>query len=440
LLVAVPLLWRRNGVGAVAVAVAMLLGATSPLAVYYARYFVQETMFVACFWASVPLLWRVLAGGNATSGKTKWACAFTGGIFLGLAVASKETWVLMAAAAAAGVVATVPSVKGIVGAWPQHLKWGGVFLGVGAAVSVAFFSSFGEKIGGVVDSVATYGNYIHKTSGGPHDKPFDWYFPLLFGVKPAIRELLSGAGALLVLALLPVKSAWGDGTERRIAAFSLTAGVVLFFLYSLISYKTPWLMLGVLPPLWLATGLALTALWRLALRRASWVNVPLALAALATIGLLIGAVFQWRAAGFLSRRLGSDERNPLAYVHTTVDVTRIESLTARLVPTTTEPLLVRSYATSYWPLPWYLRRWVGQGRVGFWPSVPSENADPLDAPIVLTDSETETAVAARLREKYEIDFLLLRPGVSLRMRVNSAILQRTLDAEAREEAAGGLVP
>ncbi|MDR2862695.1 MAG: TIGR03663 family protein [Puniceicoccales bacterium] len=467
-LVAAPLLWRRCGVCVAAAGVAVLLGATSPLAVYYARYFVQETLFVASFWVAVPLLWRLASDGN-DSAKTKWALAVAAGAMLGVAVASKETWVLMAAAAAAGAgVAFAGEFRAARHGWRETAKGIGwqypaVFAGAAVLVAEAFFSSFGKNPAGVVDSVMTYTNYINKTSGGPHDKPFAWYFPLLFDIKPVARdvlvalglerfarsiglggltgtrEILAGLGSLLALAMLPVRSAW-SGQTRRLAVFFLVSGVTLFFLYSSIAYKTPWLMLGVLPPLWMASGLGVAALWRwvtgracaapdaagaadsggLKQRQCFWVPGIFFSAALLAAG-----VFQWNAAKFLSRRFAADERNPLAYVHATGDVKRLTGWLEQLEPLSKEyPLLLRVHLTEYWPLPWYARRWVG--KVGFWRGGPTTTDDALDAPVVITDEQTEAAVAPRLREKYHEDFLGLRPGVLLRVRLNEDLLRQAL--------------
>jgi predicted membrane-bound mannosyltransferase len=246
------------------------------------------------------------------------------------------------------------------------------------------------------------------------------------GAVSGTRELFTGAGCLLALVFLFFPAGVWRGGERRAAVFALVSGGVLLLLYSAIAYKTPWLTLGVLPPLWLAAGLGFAALWRRC--RAVRVAVPVVFAgALVAAGIGVHA----NAAHFLSRRFAADSRNPLAYVHTTDDAQNVALRARRLLAfaSKTEPILVRVYVREYWPLPWYLKGTAGG--VGFWRSVPApdEGGETLDAPVVITDESTEEAVAPRLREKYVMDFMGLRPGVLLIVRLREDLHKRMLAAE-----------
>jgi uncharacterized protein (TIGR03663 family) len=462
-LVGAPLLWlRKRGVGHGAVGLAMLLGATSPMAVYYARYFIQETLFVTCFWLAIPLLWFAPPGER---GKRQWATAASAGVLLGLTVALKETWFLMATAAGIGVVAAMAA--DAPGTWrrlPGNVRamaprWGAVFA-MAIGVAALFLSSLLENPRGIVDFVASYGNYLDKASGGAHDKPFGWYFPVLFDARPLlreclmtlglgstvkslhlmgmvapVRELFAGLGCVLALGFLPVRSAW-RGEERRVAVFCLSSGATLFLLYSLISYKTPWLMLGVLPPLWLAAALGSVALWRQVRTgiHCTWTRrgtlVALAMAA-GTAG-----VVQWKAANLLSRRLGADARNPMAYVHTTDGVKNIErqaNLLASVTPAET-PIHVAIYSREYAPLIWYLRQHFH--KTVFCRSIPSNDNWPWDVPLVIVDENMRTEVVARLHGPYAEDIVGLRPGVILYVYLRKDLLDQALEQEARSPVNG----
>jgi uncharacterized protein (TIGR03663 family) len=456
-LVVVPLLWWRRRqrqtetgntsasfVSPVALGVAVALGATSPTAVYYARYFVQETIFVACFWAALPLLWRALAAGRSSPVR-RGVCAALAGLAFGVAVASKETWVLMAAAAGAGGIAVAAlhwktSLAGVAAlktnfraGLPAVRLWL-IFALAAAVVAAAFFSSFGKNPAGVWDSVTTYFTYKDKAFNDPHGKAFGWYFstfffPVQIGKWSFVLETAALCFAVVAAGCVCWKSLW-RGQERSVALFSLVSGAVLFLLYSLISYKTPWLMLGVLPPLWLASGLGLVAVSRFALAEKGSIGRTLAAARWALVALLWATVAffagsQWRSAVLFTDRFSSDERNPLAYVHTNSDVKTVEEQAARIARfVAPDVLFARVHSAEYAPLLWYLRAY--EGRVGFWNNVP---AGDLDAPVIITDASTEALVAPRLKEKYIVEPIGLRPGVLLTLRLREDLLNKALAEE-----------
>lgn len=418
LLVFTPLLWRKCGVRRKVIFVAIALAAASPMAVYYARYFIQETIFVCCFWAAIPLCWRLWRHPGDLL-RHRWYLASAAGGLFGLAVALKETWVLMAAAAGLAGALVAWRSKGNFSDWEKsnwerHAPWLGL-VAMALLVAGLFYSSFGSHPRGVVDAVTAYAGYWGKTSGGPHDKPFDWYFSVLFGTKFGLRELFTGIGCLLLLPQL-----WGrtirDGEERAVAWFALLSGVTLYVLYSLIAYKTPWLLLGVLPPLWLAAGFGYAGLWACVVRRRipAWVGAGLCLIALFYLG---------KAARFFAHRFATDERNPMAYVHATGEMTRVRELAGRLAAVADpESFKIQVYAEEYWPLPWYLRAW----RSEFFPPLPVDSSSPMDAALIITDEQWEPVVSQRLAAPYAHDFVGLRPNVLLQMRVREDLLQRAI--------------
>ncbi|MDR3228714.1 MAG: hypothetical protein LBT53_04810 [Puniceicoccales bacterium] len=485
------------GVGLVPVLAAAAFAATSPVAVYYSRYFIQETIFVACFWFAVVLIWRAAGnvaengdwgGGGVGDGgvvggrvsRRTLVLVASAGVLFGLAVALKETWPLMIAAAGAGTVAAVLLPR----LFPKKFAEEGssvatgqtataalsatarvrailraavlptlVFGAVAVGVAELFFSSFGTNWQGVVNSVMAFFSYAGRAAGQGHEKPFGYYLPLLFDAKPlafdvlslfgartyalrngfgppsGLRELFPALGCILALGMLPVKNVWRSG-ERQVAVFALTVGAALLLLYSLIAYKTPWLVVGILPAMWLAAGLGVATFGRwLAQGSRSVARV----AGLTVAGVALAAVFlaQWKSAEFLSKRFPADaERNPLAYVHTTDgigDIAKRAAQMAEFAPAG-EAVFARVYAAEYWPLPWYLREWEfldGRKRVGFWVNAESDPSPALDAPIVITDASTEEAVSKRLRETYTgPDFLSLRIGTMLYVRYRKDLMDK----------------
>ncbi len=418
LLALTPLLWGKCGVRRKVIFVTVALAVASPMAVYYARYFIQETLFVCCFWAALPLCWRLWRHPD-DSPRRRWGLAVAAGALLGLAVALKETWVLMAAATGtAGLLVAWRSKGNFSGGegffWRRQTPWLGLAVAL-LVVTGLFYSSFGSHPRGVIDAVTAYAGYWGKTSGGPHDKSFGWYFQVLFGSKFGLRELLTGLGCLLLLPQL-----WGrtirDAEERAVAWFALLSGGILYVLYSLIAYKTPWLLLGVLPPLWLAAGFGYAGLWQHFARRRipAWVGAGLC---------LVGVFYLGRSARFFAHRFATDERNPMAYVHATGEMERVRELAGRLAAVADpESFKIQVFAEEYWPLPWYFRAW----RSEFFPPLTPDPAVPVNAALVITDAHWEPVVAGQADVPYVHDFVGLRPNVLLQMRVREDLLQRSI--------------
>ena len=82
------------GVGRTAVASGAVLMALSPAMVFYSRMFIQESLF-ACF----TLAFVIAIGWVAMGGPSSLAWSLLAGVAAGLAVATKETWVIVLPAA-----------------------------------------------------------------------------------------------------------------------------------------------------------------------------------------------------------------------------------------------------------------------------------------------------------------------------------------------------
>jgi predicted membrane-bound mannosyltransferase len=152
-----------------------------------------------------------------------------------------------------------------------------------------------------------------------------------------------------------------------------------FIIYSLIAYKTPWLM--VLP--WLHVCLL-----------AGFVGLGLsakAKAASACLMVLMLAAFsiQWIQSRHATGRLASDDRNPYAYVPTSEDIEELgpwlESLDRAVPDFSLEPIAV--IGAEYWPLPWYLRHYK---QIGYW-SQPPASLERL--PLVFSNDDLTEVLA-----------------------------------------------
>jgi uncharacterized protein (TIGR03663 family) len=354
--------------------------AVSPPAVYYSRFFIQETLLVASALAAFACAGQWLRGG-----RMGWAVA--AGACLGLMQASKESAPLFALAAFAAFLAA----RAAGGPPIPRSPAAGLVAGAAAALAVAalFYSSFGSHPSGLRDALAAYGQASARLRGAAtgHEKPW-WYFLGLFTWQRAGGLVFEEAGfAALVLAGLGAALLRRTALLRWAAAYS----VLVLAALSALPYKTPWHAVDLAPGLALLAAGAVGAISRT--RPGRWAA---AAAALAVIGLL---AFQ---ADRVSRAYASDARNPFAYVHSSPDVLKFRPM-ADAALARSPGGTVRVISEEYWPLPWYLR---GLPRVGYWDSPPAD----CDGALVIASAGLSGAVRSRLHGAYAESYLGLRPG------------------------------
>ena len=355
--------------------------ATAPPAVYYSRYFIQETLLVAFVlggFLAVRTWWR--------TGLTRWS--LVAGVCAGCAQSTKASAPLFLAA---GALALWLAREGR----PQTRRAGrDVVVAIGAAgfAAALLYSSFGANLAGLRDALAVYTHAAARFGGEAaptgHEKPW-WYYLQIFGWH---REgglvwhqlALSGLAVIGAAIALFRRDAWLRGA----AIYAL----VIAGAFSLFAYKTPWHAVHFVPGLALLAAGALAAIGRL--RTGRLVAAAFALITVATL-------FQqtWRSA-FLRP---ADPRNPYAYVHSSPDVLKYRALAdaaRREFPG--QP--VRVISEEYWPLPWYFR---GLKDVGYYAEPPAD----CDGAMLVVSPQSVDAVRAKLKQRYEERILGLRPGV-----------------------------
>lgn len=355
--------------------------ALSPPAVYFSRYFVQETLLLTftlgalvCgqrWWRSGALVWVIGAG----------LCA-------GLMQATKASTPLLALAVLGGLLLARP---------PRPVSTKSLRDAVVAAFSALliaglFYSSFGSHPRGLLDAVLTYPATAARLGAGTgHEKPW-WYYLQLFGWQKS-GGLVSHQLAFTALALAGLFVALAG---RRSVLLRWAAGgiVLLLILFSATAYKTPWHAVHLVPGMALLAAGALAALPSRATSRL--LAIGLALAS------LLSQAQQVRLSSFFRP---ADERNPYAYVHTSPDVLKLRPLvTAAQAAAPGRP--VRIISEEIWPLPWYLR---GLPDTGYWTGVPAD----CDGALVVASAGLTDEVRARLHGEYDTAFVGLRPGFVL---------------------------
>jgi uncharacterized protein (TIGR03663 family) len=400
--------------------VAALLFACAPLPVYYSRYFIHETLFVAA------TLGVILSGARAWR-KNSVLFAVLAGLCAALMLACKETSVLHFVALGITVVigwrlrapGKIPSLQIFIIAVITFFIAG-----------ILLFTWFGQDWSALADLFRALPHLAARANGEGHEKPFWYYFILLAGGA-------SGA-LLLVLSISGLAVAWWgetpgeplhemavNGSRGRPPhrCFLAIYAILIFAAYCIIPYKTPWLALNFWLPLSLLAGFAIEWIWFAS--KKIYIRAAILLGCVA-LGLLIAQDTQQRV--FISP---ADEKNPYAYAHTTEDLIR---LPVRLEELARQNKIsnprVAVVAADAWPLPWYLRKF---SNVGFW----QPNEDTGDADFFITTTDISDKLAARL-QNFRPDYFGARPNVLLILW--SPISANKMNTDGSQAAGGASVP
>jgi uncharacterized protein (TIGR03663 family) len=401
LLVLVPLLGRRRYGDAPMLLAAALL-ATSPLLVYYSRMFIHEILLTLAGMAALFFL----------TGNRRLIIA---GILVGLMYAIKETFVIsMLAWAGAGLCLLFENRARIDrGAWLRLRVPVLVALAVFVLTAGFFYTDYFRNPRGVIDAVRTF--FVYETVEG-HDKSPFYYLQLLMLPQKSAGLWWFGTPVVLLALCALAMSFRKDAMaahERAFVRFIGWSTLFHFLIYSLISYKNPWLACLPWAHVCLLAGFAITGFMRLPTAPRA------AIAALA----VLGVVTQFRQARAATGRLASDARNPFAYVPTRRDVESIESWLARvrgMTPGgTLEPVAV--IGGDYWPLPWYLRAFE---KTGYWNEPPPDLAA---MPLVFSMPDATETVSSLLADTHVALPRGLRPDVPVMLYLRKDIWERWMN-------------
>lgn len=415
------------GVGSGAAIAAALLCALSPAMVFYSRYYIHEIPLALWSFGFILCGWRYLESSACGRRALGWAAG--AGVFTGLMHATKETFVIAGASALAGLaLAALPGMaRGSAGALPPRrvlARDAATFLVAWAAVSVLFFSSFGTHWQGVVASVTTYARYLDQgTAGsGPHVHPWYWYLSLLlyhregegpwYSEAPILALALAGSAACL----------WRRGVDERhlpLVRFYVGYSAVMLAIYSWLSYKTPWCLLGFLHGMIVLAGVGAVAIWRVAPGRVGRAVACLLLAA--CVAELAGQTYE------SSFRHQADERNPYVYAQPHRDVQRLVALIGSIAAQTPErpPRTLLLGVDQHANIVFDLRRVPGV-RLSFGTGIPRS----LDAQMIFIGRDHEEELRSRLQGPHHVEYFQLRPGVTGALYVRQPLWDAHLGASS----------
>ena len=403
----------RRQLGTLATLSAGLMLAISPGAVYLSRYFIHESLFVFFTLGIVVAAMRfyeerspsylIMVGASAALlFATKETAIISAGVLI-IALAITLIYVrLNRKANAPGTpkrkrgqtpTSQLTTVLNEMGGTPTVAVVAFFAFLTFLAVYLLFYSSFFQNSKGIYDSLQTFAIWT-KTGSTAHVHPPFQYIMWLMRQEGALL-FLGAVGAALVV-LRPKNSL---GLFCALWAFGLIAA------YSLIPYKTPWLLLNFVVPLALIAGYAIQAVYELDRGQLRLVSAMLFVAI--TVGL-----YQSIDLNFINYD-NDNAKYVYVYAHTTRStldlVNEIEQLAKEESGATTGVSVI---SPDYWPLPWYLRRY---SRVGYYGRMAATTE-----PIIIANANQEVEVEANFGELYEQvpskepdQTFQLRPGVNL---------------------------
>jgi uncharacterized protein (TIGR03663 family) len=404
----------RRRLGTVATLSAGLLLAISPGAVYLSRYYIHESLFVFFtlgvvvagikFFDDRNLLYLMLASISAALlFATKETAMISAGVLI-IAFGVTHGYLRLLGEATLGKrVAKLRSEQGAIQFKSFYQTIGGtsgLLIGISLAVTlflivnVLFYSSFFTNFPkGVYDSVKTFAIWT-KTGTKDHVHPFTTYLnwltlqesPLLFlGVIGAVFTVLKPKNSFALFSAL-----WSFG---------------LIAAYSLVPYKTPWLVLNFIVPLALIAGYAVQAIYEL---DKSQLRLPVVMMIVA----LVISGYQTLNLNF-NNYDNDDPKNVYVYAHTKRPLLQLLKEIEHAAPRAGgKEAGITIVSPDYWPLPWYLRDYK---RVGYYGQM-SQTTEPF----IIARLDQKDKIASQFGGLYELipsgepDAAFdLRPGVKL---------------------------
>jgi len=416
-------------------AAAAVLMAVSPAMVFYSRMYIQESMF-ACFTLAFAIaLGRAMTDGGiigvGAEAPVRWP--LLAGVAAGLAIATKETSVIVLPASLAACALAWWSLgsarpRSPLAGWHRRRS---VLVAVAscAAVAALFYSSFLMHPGAILDPLRAAPTYLDRgINPADHVHPWHYYVGILgWSSSGGLRWT---EALILGLAAVGCATAWGGSSPDRPKAtfwqryLTLNAALSLA-IFSAIPYKTPWNLVPFYAMTIVAAGIGVTALARAAASR--W--TPVLVAAVVAVGSIHLSWQAYRASVVYA----ADPRNPYVYSQTVPDAVRmaarIRDLAALHPDRAGMLVMVVAGPHEQWPLPWYLRT---MPHVGYWADAKAIPAP--DAPVIVASSENTERLDAALGDRYVSEFFGVRPEVLLTLYVERGLWDRFL---ARQATLGG---
>lgn len=396
----------RRGLGVVGLPVATWSLALCPGLVYYSRDFIHESSF------GFFTVGMIVAAYNWR--KSYNLAVFS--VFTGLLFVTKETSVhtvvvlVLAVVCAFAWDALRQMVKGEAVSLPPFRQLNEYliksllpFLLIFFAIYIVFYTSFFTNLKGPMDFLRSVFMWTGRgVKEGIHDHEFRYYLGILIKLElPLVITAIIGTLVML----------WRGA---RFGLFTMAWAFGMFLGYSIIPYKTPWLMVSMLIALAVFSGSVAQEIFS-ALR----FTAP----QIAFIALLIAVAMpiaktSWQVnfVGYednenhigyfpawgerLKLRAYSDTQYGYVYAQTDKDLLNLVQEIYRV-----KPAAIHIASPDYWPLPWYLRSYQISGYT-------QEVPENFTGPAIIAAASQQEDVTKKLPGYRQQEFVL-RPGVNL---------------------------
>jgi predicted membrane-bound mannosyltransferase len=412
---------------------AMLMLAVSPLEVFFSRYFIMEVPFVLELALFMAACWRY-----AKSERVIWI--LLAGTTLGMLHATKETFVINLGAMFLGWLGAQFWSDGFtnrnrslflsLGRDRHFVRWPWLWVVLlGVTVSVMLFSGFFRHWDDVGESVTTYGNYLRRSGGAGHAKPWHYYL----GVLLYTRDYYTWSEAMVVgLALVGVFYTFTGRFQRQEERKSFLVFLSIYafsslFVYSIIPYKTPWTLMSVEYALVLLAGVGVQHLFGL-FKSPLWRMICIVGMVGGLYNLCAQSMFSIHDPHILPDGTSPPNlRGPYVYSHTTTAAMKLVQRLRDLSVFQGKDFNAQVInVDSGWPLPWYLR---DMKNIGYQTHVP----ETLTASVVVVDADLAAQAMGRANGKsYVSDIYTLRPGLNVMLEVEKGLWDAFIKSRSTE--------
>jgi uncharacterized protein (TIGR03663 family) len=322
------------------VIVFLLLASVSSPLVFYERYYIQESLLVNFFFSFIICLFHYFKTNKNYS-------LFLSSLFLGLAVSSKETVIISLGAFSFALFFSGIKFADTLKIIRQNSLTIIFSFILFITVVVLLFTSFFSNPQGIKDFFVAYFNYFEKASQF-HDHIHPWYFYIQFFSFRNIEGFYFTELPFMLLFFVGSFFLFFSKNKSRFIKILFFFSLIIFIIYSIIPYKTPWLILTSLQSLLFVSAFGLVKISEILNKK--YFVVLLIVFALFSFNQLYRVVFKY----------SFHPQNPFVYAHSTDDIFTIEEKANQIIEALPNGEYLSVYVAAnqndYWPLPWTLRK------------------------------------------------------------------------------------
>ncbi len=345
-LIILPFLWLKKEIGKLAVLAASLVIAISPVMVFYSRFLIGYPFFDFFFVLAIVFLIKYFKNY-----KNIYFYFFI--LSLACMALINEAILVFFGIGFISLLIILPFKE-----WRQKIilalkkvepkTWFFSFLSVGIiflTIQTCFFKNWLN----VFKLENVFSEMLKKASQTGQNKPFNYYFNKvliftdIYWIGLAIFAFLAS--------FLKVKKDFFKNKFNFLTFFSFVFSLITFLVFSLIDYKTPWVLMMVILPFSLFAGMAFKMFYK------NYKNSKNIIILFLIIFIAAIAQTYFQTVKYNFKIYANEAKNPLAYVGTNLTINNlvkeINFLKSKNKLNNPKVLIA---ANSYWPIPYYLRK------------------------------------------------------------------------------------